>query len=123
MSTNTLDYQNDQSSSSVVNREDLVTPWEVAATGEAGVDYNKLLVRFGCQKLNDLQLKRLESLCNKPAHHYLRRDIFFAHRDFDLILDRYEKGQPFYLYTGRGPSSQAMHLGHLIPFIATKYFQ
>jgi hypothetical protein len=37
------------------------------------------------------------------------------------ILDAVEKGQPFYLYTGRGPSSEAMHLGHLIPFIFTKY--
>ena len=39
--------------------------------------------------------------------------------DFGLILDRYEKGQPFYLYTGRGPSSDSMHMGHLIPFMFT----
>lgn len=38
-----------------------------------------------------------------------------------MILDVYEKKQPFYLYTGRGPSSEAMHMGHLIPFIFTKY--
>jgi len=41
--------------------------------------------------------------------------------DFNLILDRYEKGQPFYLYTGRGPSSDSMHMGHLIPFMFTAY--
>ena len=41
--------------------------------------------------------------------------------EFNLILDRYEKGQPFYLYTGRGPSSDAMHMGHLIPFMFTAY--
>ena len=35
--------------------------------------------------------------------------------DLGLILDRYEKKLPFYLYTGRGPSSDSMHLGHLIP--------
>jgi len=28
-----------------------------------------------------------------------------------------------YLYTGRGPSSEALHLGHLIPFHFTKYLQ
>lgn len=39
----------------------------------------------------------------------------------EMILDVYEKKQPFYLYTGRGPSSEAMHMGHLIPFIFTKY--
>jgi tryptophanyl-tRNA synthetase len=27
------------------------------------------------------------------------------------------------LYTGRGPSSSALHLGHLIPFIFTKWLQ
>ena len=30
---------------------------------------------------------------------------------------------PFYLYTGRGPSSESLHLGHTIPFIFTKYLQ
>lgn len=30
---------------------------------------------------------------------------------------------PFYLYTGRGPSSGAMHLGHLIPFLFTQWLQ
>lgn len=37
------------------------------------------------------------------------------------ILEAYEKQKSFYLYTGRGPSSEAMHLGHLIPFIFTKW--
>jgi tryptophanyl-tRNA synthetase len=39
------------------------------------------------------------------------------------ILDLYEKGEKFYLYTGRGPSSEALHLGHLVPFMFTKYLQ
>ena len=29
----------------------------------------------------------------------------------------------FYLYTGRGPSSEALHLGHMLPFIFCKYMQ
>jgi tryptophanyl-tRNA synthetase len=62
-------------------------------------------------------------LTKKKAHHYLRRGVFFSHRDLDIILDKYEKGTPFYLYTGRGPSSEALHLGHLLPFIFTKYLQ
>ena len=37
-----------------------------------------------------------------------------------MILDAIEAKKKFYLYTGRGPSSEAMHLGHLIPFIFTK---
>ena len=47
--------------------------------------------------------------------------MLFLLRDLDFVLDMYSKGKPFYLYTGRGPSSEAMHLGHLIPFIFTKY--
>ena len=39
------------------------------------------------------------------------------------VLDDVEKKKPFFLYTGRGPSSTAMHMGHLIPFIFTKWLQ
>lgn len=39
---------------------------------------------------------------------------------FFRILTLVEEGRSFYLYTGRGPSSDAMHLGHLVPFIMTK---
>jgi len=53
----------------------------------------------------------------------LRRGLFFAHRDLTMILDRFEQKKPFYLYTGRGPSSGSLHLGHLIPFMFTKYLQ
>lgn len=102
-------------------QEQVVTPWEVSAVG--GIDYDKLLDQFGCQKLDPAMVARVERLTGKPAHPFLRRGIFFAHRDFDKILDAYEKGERFYLYTGRGPSSEALHLGHLIPFMFTKYLQ
>ena len=125
---------------------------------------------------------RVEHLTQQPAHRFLRRGIFFAHREMDQILNNYEKGKPFYLYTGRvrcsqssfalgtaqhtqlihlpqggvccgcswsaahactdhgrlpggshiwptqpsclqGPSSDALHLGHLIPFMFTHWLQ
>lgn len=47
-------------------------------------------------------------------------NFLWEDRDFGKILDNYEKGKPFYLYTGRGPSSDSMHLGHLVPFMFTK---
>ncbi len=53
----------------------------------------------------------------------MRRGFFFSHRSFGEILDKYEKGIPFFLYTGRGPSSDALHFGHMIPFIFTKFLQ
>lgn len=43
------------------------------------------------------------------------------HRDLAAILDAFEAGKKFYLYTGRGPSSDSLHFGHLIPFFFTKY--
>ena len=39
------------------------------------------------------------------------------------ILNQHEAGKPFYLYTGRGPSSHSMHVGHLIPFMFCKWLQ
>ncbi|KAK7197664.1 tryptophanyl-tRNA synthetase [Novymonas esmeraldas] len=99
--------------------EAIVTPWTV----EGDVNYEKLIKDFGCQSIDERLLERVERLTGKKPHHFLRRGIFFSHRDLGLILDAYEKGQPFYLYTGRGPSSESMHVGHLIPFMFTKWLQ
>jgi tryptophanyl-tRNA synthetase len=65
-------------------------------------------------------LARIERLTGRPVHHFLRRGVFFSHRDLSTVLDCYEQKKPFYLYTGRGPSSDSLHLGHLIPFMFTK---
>lgn len=43
----------------------------------------------------------VEQVTGKPAHPFLKRHIFFAHRELKEILDCYEKKTPFYLYTGR----------------------
>lgn len=96
-----------------------VTPWEV--TGK--VDYTKLIAQFGSRPISPQLLARFESLTGHRAHLFLRRGIFFSHRDLQAILDAYEAGQKFFLYTGRGPSSTALHLGHLVPFIFTAYLQ
>jgi tryptophanyl-tRNA synthetase len=55
-------------------------------------------------------------------HAQLQRRIFFSHRDLDWILQRYEAGEKFVLYTGRGPSGP-VHIGHLVPWIFTKHLQ
>jgi tryptophanyl-tRNA synthetase len=99
---------------------DLVTPWDVASTNDSGVDYDKLIQRFGSSKIDDELIAKIETAIGKPVHHLIRRGIFFSHRDLQSILDLHVAKKPFYLYTGRGPSSESMHLGHLIPFIVTK---
>ena len=93
------------------------------SAGAEGVDYDKLIKLFGCSKITPDLIEKIEALSGMQAHRFLRRGIFFSHRDLHTILEKFEKGQPFYLYTGRGPSSESLHLGHTIPFIFTKYLQ
>eukprot|EP00239_Pterosperma_sp_CCMP1384_P002346 CAMPEP_0197848454 /NCGR_PEP_ID=MMETSP1438-20131217/8785_1 /TAXON_ID=1461541 /ORGANISM="Pterosperma sp., Strain CCMP1384" /LENGTH=429 /DNA_ID=CAMNT_0043460715 /DNA_START=80 /DNA_END=1369 /DNA_ORIENTATION=+ len=102
----------------------VVTPWEVAAESEGGIDYGKLVKRFGCSNIDQALVDRMEKLTGVPAHPLLRRGVFFAHRDLKALLDAYEKDpKSFYLYTGRGPSSESLHMGHLVPFMFTKWLQ
>lgn len=98
-------------------RDFVVTPWEVS--GE--VDYQKLIERFGTQPIDEKLLRRIQKHVSELPP-MLRRNIFYSHRDLDWILDKYEKGAPFVLYTGRGPSGHT-HLGHLMPWIFTKWLQ
>jgi len=99
--------------------EAVVDPWTVSGK----VDYDKLIDRFGSTRIDDALIARFEKITGKPAHIWIRRGLFFSHRDLNEVLDMYEKGKKFYLYTGRGPSSDALHLGHLVPFLFTKYLQ
>ena len=93
-----------------------VTPWEV--TGD--IDYDVLMKKFGTTPIDDKLMKRL-SKYGEP-HPMLRRGIFYTHRDVDVLLDEYEKGNEFYIYTGRGPSGNT-HLGHIMPWILNKWMQ
>ncbi|EKM55956.1 uncharacterized protein PHACADRAFT_256928 [Phanerochaete carnosa HHB-10118-sp] len=106
----------------------VVTPWDVqGGVSEDGqqlaIDYDKLLEQFGTRRIDEAMLQRFERLTGHKPHVLMRRGMFFSHREFDKILDRYEQGKPWFLYTGRGPSSDSMHLGHMIPFSFTKWLQ
>ncbi|KAL8278449.1 hypothetical protein RQP46_009139 [Phenoliferia psychrophenolica] len=107
--------------------DQVVTPWDVQGAVVEGkqvaIDYNKLIDQFGTKPISAELLARFERLTGQKPHLLLRRGTFFSHREFDLILDRYEQKKPFYLYTGRGPSSDSFHLGHMIPFVFTKWLQ
>ena len=95
-----------------------VTPWEV----EGVVDYKKLLEEFGASEITDDLLNLMKNITGE-LHILLSRKVFYAHRDLDLILNDYLKGKGFFLYTGIAPSKSTMHLGHVIPFILTKWLQ
>jgi tryptophanyl-tRNA synthetase len=94
-----------------------VTPWEV----EGEVDYNELIEKFGTKPISQEILEKIKKITGE-IHPMLRLQYFFSHRDFDWVLDKHENGENFYLYTGRGPSGM-VHMGHLMPWIFTKYLQ
>lgn len=101
----------------VNNEEMVVTPWEVSGK----IDYDKLIRDFGTQPITPELLERFRKYTGS-LHPQLERRIFFSHRDLDWILQRYDAGEKFVLYTGRGPSGP-VHIGHLGPWVFTKYLQ
>ncbi len=100
------------------SNEMIVTPWEVSGI----IDYQKLVKKFGTTLLTNKEISKIKKYSGGELHLLLRRGLFFSHRDFDWILNLYEKGEKFALYTGRGPSGHT-HLGHLVPWIFTKWLQ
>ncbi|KAI1199958.1 tryptophanyl-tRNA synthetase [Nemania serpens] len=105
-----------------------VDPWNVSGeVGEDGkvkaIDYKKLVEEFGTKLIDQEILDRFERVTGHKPHRFLRRQIVFSQRDLEVILDRHEKGEPFFLYTGRGPSSDSMHIGHTQIFDFCKWLQ
>ena len=95
----------------------VVTPWHV----EGEIDYNRLVKKFGTTKISPELSSRIRAAAGED-HFMLRRGVFFSHRDMDRILDDYNKGNKFFLYTGRGPSGHT-HIGHLVPWVFAKWIQ
>ncbi len=95
----------------------VVTPWHV----EGDIDYDKLVKQFGTEKISKQLLERIRKVTGED-HFMLRRGVFFSHRDLNKILEDYEKGKKFFLYTGRGPSGHT-HIGHLVPWVFAKWLQ
>jgi len=99
----------------------VVTPWKVTTTGQ--FNYETLTTQFGLRTIDQPLIDQLVELSGTKASHFLTRQIFFAHQDFDKILEAKANGKEVYLYTGRGPSAEALHLGHMLPMIFTAYLQ
>ena len=100
-------------------KEQKVTPWVV----EGDIDYEKLVKEFGTELIDQQLIDKFERITGHPAHPWIKRGIFFSHRRLNEFLDAYENGEPVFLYTGRGPTSDSMHVGHMIPFMFTKWLQ
>lgn len=103
-----------------MNAEPEVTPWDVSGEFREA-DYLRIATEFGARIINPELRTRIEGLAGGKSR-FLDQEVFFAHRDLDLVLDDISAGRDFYLYTGRGPSGK-MHLGHLLPFMFTRWLQ
>jgi len=79
-----------------------VTPWEISGN----IDYEKLSKEFGVSPL-----KELPELFNKNV--LFRRNIIFAHRDIQRILEAIKSKKPFVMMTGLMPTGR-FHIGHML---------
>lgn len=122
MDGNDMDDSMIKGTSSIENNEpksnNVVTPWKV----EGNVDYQKLIDQFGTELITEELKQKFARITGNELHPWIKRGIFFSHRALDKLLDAYANGEPVFLYTGRGPSNE-MHMGHLIPFMFTKWLQ
>ena len=105
--------------------DQVVTPYMVSAKGPKGIDYERVRSTFKSEEVTpEVVVEKFKTAIASPvAHQFLRRGIAFSHRGLGEILDEHSSGRRFYLYTGRGPSAESMHIGHAIPFMLTQYLQ
>lgn len=73
---------------SVEEDDQVVNPWQVSAKDGGKIDYDKLIDKFGCQRLQQSLVDRVERLTSRPPHVFLRRGVFFAHRFVYFSLSR-----------------------------------
>lgn len=100
-----------------MNKKIMVTPWKVSGK----IDYQKLIKEFGVSEIDKKLLDRIKKYTGE-IHFMLRRKVFFSHRDLNWLFDEYDRGNHFFLYTGRGPSGK-IQLGHLQIWYFTKWLQ
>jgi len=87
-----------------------IDPW----SSSQSTDYQRIIDQFGLSKIN------VDKLPSPSMLH--RRNIVFAHRDLDVILNAQNNKNPFGVLTGLMPSGK-MHLGHKMVIDQVRWFQ
>ena len=93
-----------------------IDPWGTAVR----IEYEKLFQYFGVRPFSEL-LPRVREVLGEPLH-LMRRGVIFGHRDFDKILDAYQRGERVALVTGFMPSGK-FHFGHKMVADQIIYYQ
>ena len=52
----------------VVDDDDVVDPWNVESKSDKGIDYDKLIKKFGSSKIDQALLDRMERVTGKPGY-------------------------------------------------------
>ena len=99
-----------------------VTPFDVNAVDGQCLDYQAVIRQFGCTEMTEELLKQTEDIIQVPLHTVMQRTVC-SHRGFDELLKHHTSGGKWYIYTGRGPSSSGLHLGHLVPMTLAAWLQ
>lgn len=60
--------------------EQVVNPYEVSAKDGGKIDYDKIVEKFGCKRVDQSLIDRVHRLTSRDPHVFLRRGVFFAHR-------------------------------------------
>jgi tryptophanyl-tRNA synthetase len=94
----------------MMNDEVTIDPWGSSQS----TDYSRIIEQFGLSSMSNVKL-------NDPSRLH-RRDIVFAHRELDVVLEAKRKGDPFGVLTGLMPSGM-MHLGHSMVIDQVNWFQ
>ncbi|MCX8196758.1 MAG: tryptophan--tRNA ligase [Candidatus Micrarchaeota archaeon] len=88
-----------------------IDPW----SSTQAFDYLRLFEQFGLSHISD-------ELSAKANFHLIRRQVIFAHRDFDLWLKDALEGKPVAVMSGIKPSSE-FHLGSKLTADEMIFFQ
>ena len=62
----------------------VVNPWTVESDG--AIDYDRLISKFGSVRIDESLLERIERVTQQKPHRFLRRGLFFSHRDMHQLL-------------------------------------
>ncbi|MCL4381626.1 tryptophan--tRNA ligase [Candidatus Marsarchaeota archaeon] len=117
MEKSTPDSDNEENRQKSSGTHFSVTPWNV----EGKIDYDQFAKNAGLKFIDD-ELKDRIIKHTGTLHFMIKRGIYYTHRELDWLINEYEKGNKFYVYTGIAPSG-SMTIGHLIPFILTQWLQ